>query len=569
LLFAGFVSLAMVAAACGSSKKASSNNGTAAPPTGSATTAAVKQGGVLNYGADQEPTGFNLNTSKDNGTSVANVMARIWPNFFGIKPDFTIQNDKDLVVSAAVTNQNPQTVVIKINPAATWSDGVPVTADDFIYFWKMQKDPAHTNDSCTNGCASNGKAIDDNTDGTGYKNISSITGADNGKTVTIVFSQPFGDWKSLFGGTSLMPPAHIAQKVGWNDGFDKFDPNVVLSAGPWMIQSYNPTKDLTLVPNPHYWGAKPHLDSIVFHFIPDSKQQPPALQNSEVDFIYPQPQTDLVNAVQAIPGVTSEINFGLSFEHIDFNVKSPGLDDLVVRKAIATAMDRPQLVQRTVGQFSNKAKVDNNRMFVNNQPQYKDTSGGLYDKGDPAKAKQMLEADGYTLGSDGIYAKAGKKLSFRITTTAGNALRESTEALIQAQEKVAGIQINIVNLKSSDYFGKALPNHDFDLGLFAWVSTPYPSGNNSLYSQGSGSNYGQFGNAQMDQTLNQGAAEIDPAKEAADYNAADTIMWQNMWTLPLYQKPTFTAVRNAFVNIHDNASAEGPFWNSETWGLKP
>src|SRR5712692_485546 len=403
-LILGFVVVAFVAAACGGG---GGKKWTASVPTTGARAEAVKQGGTLNYGADQEPTGFNDNTSKDNGTSVVNVMDRIWPVFFHVQPNFTVVPDKDLVVSATVTNQNPQTVVIKINPSASWSDGVPISADDFIYFWQQQKDPNHTNDSCTNGCASKGKPIDDASDGTGYKNIQSVTGSDNGKTVTIVFSSPFGDWKSLW---NIMTPAHVARKVGWNDGFDNFDPAVVISGGPYKIQSYTPKVSLTVVPNEKYWGARPHLDSIVYHFITQSAQQVPALQNREVDFIYPQPQLDQVSATKAITDVNSEINFGLSFEHIDFNVKSPGLDDPVVRKAIATAINRPQLVQRTVGQFSSKAQVDNNRMWVTNQPQYKDTSGGIYTHGDPAGAKRMLEGGGYTLGPDGVYAKAGHRL---------------------------------------------------------------------------------------------------------------------------------------------------------------
>jgi peptide/nickel transport system substrate-binding protein len=572
LLFAGFVSLAMVAVACGGSSGSKGGNnagGTVAPPSGPPSTQGVKEGGTLNYGADQELTGFNPNTSKDNGTSVVNVMARVWASAFHYTPDFKVVLDKDLMVSADVTTQNPQVVTMKINPKATWSDGVPVTADDFVYFWKMQKDPANTNDSCTNGCASNGKPVDDYSDGTGYKLISSVVGSDGGKTVTITFSEPYADWRSLW---QFMPPSHIAQKVGWNDGFDKFDPAVILSAGPYKIQSYNVGKDLTEVPNDKYWAAKPHLDSIVHHFITDSAQQVPALQNKEVDFIYPQPQLDQVNAVKQLGDVNSEINFGLSFEHIDFNVKTPGLDDLVVRKAIATAIDRPRLVQRTAGQFSSKATILNNRMWMTNQPEYKDTSGGAYDKGDPAKAKQMLESDGYALGADGIYAKAGKRLSFRISTTLGNALRQNEEALMQADVKAAGIEFKIDNTISKDYFGKRLPQHNFDIDLFAWVSSPFASGNNPIYSQCQNgtcaSNYGQIGNDQADQLMKQGAAELDHAKVADIYNQVDKIAWDNMWTLPLYQKPTFTAVRNTFVNIHDNSTSEGPFWNAQTWGLK-
>lgn len=570
LLFGVAVSVALLAAACGSSSK---NKGTAgatttvAPPTTN-TTSAVKPGGTLNYGADQEPTGFNDNTSKDNGTSVVNVMDRVWPSAFHYYPDFTVHYDKGLLTSdPQVTNQDPQTVVFNINPNANWSDGVPISADDFIYFWNQQKDPAHTNDSCTNGCAQNGKPIDDATDGTGYRNIDTIVGSNSGKTVTVTFKkgQPFADWRSLF---QIMPPAHIAQKVGWTDGFDKFDPAVVISGAPFKISSYHAGSDLTLVPNPSYWATKANLDSIVFHFITDSTQQVPALQNNEVDMIYPQPQLDQVNQVKQLSAVSSQINFGLSFEHIDFNQKNAFLSDEVVRKAIALAIDRKQLVAATVGQFSTKAGVLNNRMFVNNQPEYKDNSGGLYDKADPATAKQNLLNDGFTLGGDGFLTKGGKTLTLRISTTQGNALRTQEEEVMQAQLKAAGIQINIVNYKSSDLFGTELPKGNFDIGLFAWVSTPFPSGNNPIYATGSGSNYDNFGYPDLDAKLTAGAAALDHAAEAQDYNDADTIAWQHMVTLPLFQKPTFIAVRNTFVNVGDNATSEGPFWNAESWGLK-
>jgi peptide/nickel transport system substrate-binding protein len=539
-----------------------------APPTNPATTASVKKGGTLQYGADQEPTGFNNNTSKDNGTSVVNVMDRVWPSAYHYYPDFTVHYDKSLLTDdPQVTNQDPQTVVFHINPNANWGDGVPISADDFIYFWNQQKDPTNTKDSCTNGCAQNGKPIDDATDGTGYKNIDTIVGSNNGKTVTVTFKkgQPFADWRSLF---QIMPPAHIAMKVGWNDGFDKFDPNVVISGAPYKISSYNTGKDLTLVPNDKYWGTPANLNSVVFHFISDSTQQVPALQNKEVDMIYPQPQLDQVNQVKQLSDVNSQINFGLSFEHIDFNQKNTFLGDEAVRKAIALSIDRHALVAATVGQFSDKASVLNNRMWVTNQPEYKDTSGGAYDKADPATAKQNLINDGYTVGGDGILTKGGKRLSLRISTTLGNALRTQEEQVIQAQLRPAGIDVQIVNYKSSDLFGTELPKGNFDIALFAWVSTPFPSGNNPIYTTASGSNYDNFGYPDLDAKLAAGASALDHTAEAAAYNDADTIAWQRMVTLPLFQKPTFIAVRNTFANVGDNSTSEGPFWNAESWGLK-
>ena len=58
------------------------------------------------------------------------------------------------------------------------------------------------------------------------------------------------------------------------------------------------------------------------------------------------------------------------------------------------------------------------------------------------------------------------------------------------------------------------------------------------------------------------------ASQGIFFNDADALMWQNMWTLPLFRTPTLLAVRDTFLNVQDNANADGPFWNAETWGLR-
>ena len=292
----------------------------------------------------------------------------------------------------------------------------------------------------------------------------------------------------------------------------------------------------------------------------------PALQNGEVNLIYPQPQTDLITQVKQIgSSVKSELSEGLSFEHLDFNWKDPILSDVQVRKAIATSIDRNQLIAATVGQVDPRVTVLNDRMFVNNQPQYRDNSGGAYAKGDPAKAKSLLQSAGWTLGKDGIFTKNGKRLSLAIRTTSGNALRESEEQVIQSDAKKAGIEITIDN-ESSKLLLPDLSKGNFQLSLFAWTATPFPYGNNPIYSTGAGSNFGAISDPQADAILTKASQETDPKAEAADYNQADSRMWAVMATLPLFQKPTYIAYSSNLGNIHDNPSLEGPSWNSEYWG---
>jgi peptide/nickel transport system substrate-binding protein len=547
-LAALLVGLAMVAAACG-------GGGDEGGGTSGGSSGQVQQGGTLNYAADQEPTGFNNNTSSDNGTSVANIVINTMPVAFHLTPDFKVVMNEDLLDSAEQTSENPQTVVYKIKPAAVWSDGVPISADDFIYLWKNL----------------NGTIKDNDVSGTtGYDQMKSVTGSDNGKTVTVVYKTPFADWKSMFASGNFILPAHYVEKTpgGWNTGLKK-NPEKIPSGGWFKIQNWTQGQSLTLVRNDKYWGKKSNLDSLVVRFLPESTTQPAALQNNEVDLIYPQPQLDQVQQVKALPDVTSQINFGPTFEHFDFNFKNAQLGDLKVRQAIATGINVQELVDRTVKQFSDKAEPLGNRIYMKTQPDQYQDHFGQYGKGDVAGATKLLEEAGYTKGGDGIYAKGGKKLSFRISTTAGNQLRETQEELFQAQMKKMGVDIKIANADSTKFFGEWLPNGNFDIANFAWVGSPFSiSGSRATYVCGSGSNYGQYCNKKVDQLFTQAFAEFDPAKATEIGNQIDQQITADMATIPLYQKPTFIAWRNTFGNISDNSTQDGPFWNANLWGQK-
>jgi peptide/nickel transport system substrate-binding protein len=542
-LAALLVGLAMVAAGCGGGGDEGGDSGGGS--------AQIQPGGTLNYAADQEPTGFNNATSKDNGTSVANIVINMYPQAFHSQPDFTVKMNDELLDSAEQTSEDPQTIVYKIKQNAVWSDDTPVSADDFIYFWENQNGSIKDNDVASTA---------------GYDQIESVEGSDNGKTVTVVFKEPFADWQGLF--SQFLPSHYIKERPGgWNTGLDK-EPEKIPSAGWFKVENYTPGQSLTLTRNDKYYGAKANLDSVVFRFLPESTTQPSALQNNEVDLIYPQPQLDQVTQVKALPDVNSEINFGLSYEHFDFNFENEFLKDAAVRKAIATGLNTQELVDRTVKQFSDKATPLGNRIFLTGQPEYQDHFG-QYGKGDTAGATKLLEDAGYTKGADGIYAKGGKKISLRISTTAGNKLRETQGELFQAQMKGIGIEIKIANLDSQKLFGEALPNGNFDIGNFAWVGSPFAiSGATDIFRSGGGSNYGNYSNKEVDKLLQDANAETDRAKSVELGNQVDQMLTEDMATIPLYTKPTFIAYRNTFANIQDNSTLEGPFYNANTWGAK-
>jgi peptide/nickel transport system substrate-binding protein len=550
----------MTAAACGGSD----NDG-----GGSSGGATTKDGGQVVYGFET-PMPENLFPYIAAGNSVATAYAEIraLPQPFNTMPDFTIKADTALVVGEPTTEttNGKQVVTYKINPAAVWSDGDPIDSKDFEFTYRLQK----SSDPAEGGCP-------DLISTTGYEQMESVEGADDGKTVTVTYAKPFSDWKSMF---APLLPQHVMDKTdpkancaavvkGWPtaDGLP-------VSGGPWALDKAGidvNKKVLTLTRNEKYWGEKPKLDRLILQNIGnDPGVSVKALRNNEVQVIYPQPQLDLVKNIKDLePTITSKTNFGLSFEHLDFNTKDELLGQKEVRQAIAYALNRPDIVAKTVGQFDSRAQVLNNRYFVNNQPEYEDTSGGLYDKQEVAKAQALLEGAGFAKGADGIYAKGGKRLSFELMTTQANPLRSNTIDVIKAQLKAVGIEINKF-LNPDIFAGKEKPRSleggEYQIALFAWVSSPYVSGNQSIYATPRGANIGQnytrAGNPRVDALFPQINAATDQQKIKELGNEVDKILWEDLYTIPLYQKATFIAYNSNVTGVVENATNAGPLWDS-------
>jgi len=557
LALAGMIALA----ACSSSGSSSST------PSSSSSASSVKSGGTFTYALDQDVAGFNILQATDDEFVLQEIMNQVWPTVYVTTDTLKQQLDTNYVTSVKVTSENPQTIVYQINPKAVWSDGVPINADDFIYNWQAQSgNPKYTDVG--------GKAFEPA--GTaGYNQIKSVTGSNGGKTVTVVFSTPFGDWQSLFGD---LIPAHIAKVVGFNNGFQTLNSAVKVSGGPFEIQSYTQGQDLVEVRNPKWWGTPAPLDKLVFRFFADDNQIPPALQNSEVNGANPaQASLQFKDAIASVPGLTTSIIPGLEFQHMDFNQANPYLAKLDVRQAIAYGTNRADMVNRIVGPITASVKPLNNRIYMPNQPQYTDTSGGLGDF-DPAKAKQLLQASGMTMGSDGYFHPssgplAGKDLSFTISTTSGEPVRAEIEQLFQSYMKNIGIKINIQNYSPNTLFGTVGPKSEYDIIEFAWVATPFASGNQSIYCSYTnanlcGENWNHYANPEVDKLFVQALSTVDTAKAATLYNQIDSILWKDMVTLPLFQQPQLYTWTSTYGNVLPNPSSSGLTWNAQTWGLK-
>ncbi len=555
-----------------------------APTASGAATKASSSGGTATMALDENLAGFNINTSAASEFVLQEIMNMVWPQAFIVNNKLQPVLNNQLLDSASVTStgSEPQTVVYKINPKAVWSDGTPITADDFIYNWQAQSaNTAYTDVG--------GQPYDDATTA-GYNQIASVVGSapsggaacapgstadrnaglcPNGRTVTVTFKPSFADWRSIY--TNIVP-AHIARTVGWNTGFA--GPAQAISGSWYTITSYNSNQSLVLTRNPSYWGTPGKLNKIVFQFFSDDSQLVPALQNKEINIFNPSTvNLSIVQTAAQVPNAKTATLPGLEFEHFDFNQADPYLAKLQVREAIAHGVNRQSIILRTVGQIQKGITPLGSRMLVSTQTGYKGTNYAF----STSQSINLMKEAGFKKASDGYFQpdygpQQGKDLTFTIQSTSGNTIRSQTEQLFQAQMKAIGIKINIQNYDANTFFGTNLPNGTFQIAEFAWVTTPFVSGNQPIYcsytnASGCDENWNHAASAEADKLMASGSSAPSQSKEINDYNEADSILWHNMVTLPLYQKPQFFAWSNNLKGVLPNTSSVGVTWNAENWSI--
>jgi peptide/nickel transport system substrate-binding protein len=558
------IAAGLVVAACSSSGSSTPSSTKSSSP---ASASSVKTGGSAVFALDEDIAGFNPLQYSDNEFVLAEIQNETLPSVYIIQPNFSVALNKAFVTSATETSTSPQTIVYQINPKAVWSDGVPMNAADFVYNWQAQSGLSKYKD------VGNAAYLPATT--SGYSQIQSVTGSNNGKTVTVVFSTPFPDWQSLF---APIIPAHTAQKVGFNNGFQNFNAASQVSGGPYMIQSYTKNTSLVEVRNPKWWSTPGNLSKLVYSFILDDSQQPPAMANGEVNMINPAlGSLPLLDSLKAIPGATASVDPGLEFQHFDFNQANPYLAVNGIRHAIAYGTNREEMIQRLVAPLTTKITPLENRIFMPPQAQYQDNSNGQ-GAFDPSKAESLLKAAGMTMGSDGYFhpnfgPDKGQDFTLSVSTTSGVEERLELEELFQADMKAIGVKINIQNYPAATLFGTIGPKSEYQIIEFAWVQSPFPSGSYSIYCtytdpSACGENWNHYSDPAMDKLMQQAISSTSPTQEATLFNQADALMWNDMATLPLFEEPTLFGWSSSYGNVEPNASSQGFSWNANLWGQK-
>jgi len=557
---------ALLAASCGGSDDESGDDPASEEGDGGddATTTTVNpddipEGGNLVLGAEQEPDCADWISSCAGAswgywTMNVNTMPRAFDPV--LEDDGTyIYEPSILLADEPTLETDPQQVVTyNINPDAVWSDGEPITSSDFKYTWEQ---------------IATGEDIYDTT---GYSNIESVDDSDPAVAV-VTYETPYAGWKGLFGGGYGIYPSHILEGEDRNaamvNGYE-------FSGGPWIIEAWNKGSEVVLVPNENYWGTVPKLESVTFRFVTDTAAEFQAYQAGEVAAIYPQPQLDVIDSINA--GVEGNNSFTANTGNIEAlwmnNAEAP-FDSVAVRQAFAYSLDRDAIVEALFGGID--VTEASNALDPPIMAPYTNEDAFADYTLDLEQVDELMTGDGWEKNADGFWEKDGAQADIEFITTAGNARRERTQEIVIEQAGEAGFNITVANQEAGTFFGETLPNGDYQLGLYAQVLTSLDPSNCNLFcsknipsaeNEFSGQNWTRTNIPEIDPLLETVESSLDEAEREEAGAAAQDLLAENVASLPVDPLPNILLWSDAILGpIGDNAIL-GPFNNMQEWGLE-
>ncbi len=445
-----------------------------------------------------------------------------------------------------------QTLTYKISPAAVWSDGEPITSEDFKYTWEQIAEG------------------DDIYDKTGYQDIESIDTTDP-KTAVVTMKDTYGAWTALFGSLYGVLPSHLLEGKNrtkiMSDGYD-------FSGGPW-IGNWKRGTSVTLTPNPNWYGPKPKLAKVIFRFLADTSAEFQAFRNGEVLAIYPQPQLDVVDNIEkGIPGTQSTYTADTgNIEALWMNMAKKPFDSLAVRQAFAYSLDRNAIVNRLFGGLGVTEAVQSLNPPILSE--FSDGSEFSKYTQNLQQVDDLMTGDGWEK-QGGVWTKDGKKASVTINTTSGNQRRELTEQIIQDQAGQAGFEVKIKNQDAATLFGETGPKGNFQLTLWAQVATSLEPGLCTIMcssaipsaaNKQSGQNWTRTNIPAVDPLLETVETSENRQERIDASKQADRILGENMASLPLDPLPNIGMWSDRITGVKGDNPLLAIFWNLYEWDL--
>jgi peptide/nickel transport system substrate-binding protein len=460
-----------------------------------------------------------------------------------------------------VVSQAQQIVVTyRWNPRLAWSDGTPLTAEDSVFAYELAlQQPLDDASRARLEATASYEAVD-------------------AHTTRAVLKPDVIDPTYL---TNVWPPLprHLLEGKPLDEGLGGSFAREPVGYGPYVVDRWG-EGELLLRPNPHFPlapGEQP-LEPVRFVFMASLENLRNELLNGEIDVV----QSEFFDR-ENVPYLEKdeqakdlEVSYlpSATWEHIDFNLDVPVLQDFRVRRAIALAIDRQRLGDTF---YEGNAQALDSWLLpeqwaaaptsqLTRYPYNSDEANRLLDE------VGLLDSDG-----DGIRNLADGtplQLSLLVAQTRSGELRAQLAEAIKADLGKAGIALDIQGRPPAELLSPEGPlyRREFQLALFAWQATPDPGGR-TLWSCASipseangwqGENFAGWCFRDADIAIRNATTALGRQDREAAYLTQQQLFTQELPALPLFQRVTTLVVAPGVAGLSPDQQAPIT-WNLRDW----
>ncbi len=425
-----------------------------------------------------------------------------------------------------------------LRPDAVWSDGEPVTAEDFVFALRRINDPATAAQYATlTHVVKNARAAS-----LGEVPLEQIgVRAVDAQTLELTLEHPAPYLPHLLTHYTMYPlPRHVLAKAG--DNWVK--PGTYVSNGPYMLSAYLPGEYVEVVKNPRFFDAgNVAIDTVRYYGQDDQNAALKRFRAGEYDTVSGVPGQMIPELRRTVPEAL-RIAPMYATSYLIFNMRLAPFSDLKVRRALALAVDRETIVGRIMGGGEAAASA----MVPPGIPNYPHDAAvpGYADGMDArrAEARRLLAEAGYG---------PGNSLRFTIIHNQLTDTRRIAAAL-QSMWKAVGVEMTPQAMEGKTVAAQ-LRGGDYDVAWAAWVAD-FPDATNFLYlaeTRAGEMNRPRYSNPLYDELILKAEGEPDASQRGEMLSEAEQIMLNDV---PL--APVFHSVSRNLVGPHVIGWADSP-----------
>ncbi|MDU2938363.1 MAG: peptide ABC transporter substrate-binding protein [Enterobacteriaceae bacterium] len=403
---------------------------------------------------------------------------------------------------------------------AQWSDGTPVTAQDFVYSWQRLVDPKTLSPFAWFAALAginNAQAIIDGKMTPDKLGVSAV----DAHTFRVQLDKPLPWFTSLTASFAFYP----VQKANAESGKEWTRPGKLIGNGAYVLKDRVVNEKLVVEPNSHYWdNGNTVLKKVTFMPINQESAATKRYLAGGIDITESFPKNLYQKLLKDIPGqVYTPPQLGTYY--YAFNTEKGPTADARVRLALSMTIDRRLIAEKVLGTGEKPAwhfTPDVTAGFTPQKTQFEEMSQAERN----AQAKMLLQAAGY--GPD-----RPLKLTLLYNTSENH--QKIAIAVASMWKKNLGVDVKLQNQEWKTYIDSRNTGN-FDVIRASWVGDyNEPSTFLSLLTSTHSGNIARFKNPAYDKIIKQATLETTAAARNADYNAAEHIIAEQAPIAPIYQ----------------------------------